>query len=52
MDYEDWIEGLKPVCENNQVTYDIEGIFKQLCEEAERPIVKDKHIGIADDAVV
>ena len=36
MDYEDWIEGLKPVCENNQVTYDIEkGIFKQLCEEAE-----------------
>ena len=53
MDYEDWIEGLKPVCENNQVTYDIEkGIFKQLCEEAERPIVKDNHIGIADDAVV
>lgn len=52
-DYEDWIEGLKPVCENNQVSYDIEkGIFKQLCEEAERPIVKDKHIGIADDAVV
>lgn len=53
MDYEDWIEGLKPVCENNQVTYDIEkGIFKRLCEEAERPIVKDKHIGIADDALV
>lgn len=53
MDYEDWIEGLKPVCENNQVTYNIEkGIFKQLCEDAERPIVKDKHIGIADDAVV
>lgn len=53
MDYEDWIEGLKPICENNQVTYDIEkGIFKQLCEEAERPIVKDKHLGIADDAVV
>ena len=53
MDYEDWIEGLKPVCENNQVTYDIEkGIFKQLCEEAERPIVKDKHIGIAEDASV
>ena len=53
MDYEDWIEGLKPVCENNQVTYNIEkGIFKQLCEEAERPIVKDKHIGIADNAVV
>lgn len=53
MDYEDWIEGLKPVAENNQITYDIEkGIFKQLCDEAERPIVKDKHIGIADDAAV
>lgn len=53
MDYEDWIEGLKPVVENNQVTYDIEkGIFKQLCDEAERPIVKDKHIGIAEDAAV
>ena len=54
MDYEDWIEGLRPsVNENNQVTYEIEnGIFKQLCEEAERPIVKDKHIGIADNAVV
>ena len=53
MDYEDWIEGLKPICENNQVTYDIEkGIFKQLCEEAERPLVKNKHIGIADNAVV
>lgn len=53
MDYEDWIEGLKPVADDNQVTYEIEsGIFKQLCEEAARPIVKDKHIGIADDAVV
>ena len=53
MDYEDWIEGLKPIAENNQITYDIEkGIFKQLCDEAERPIVKDKHIGIADDAAV
>lgn len=53
MDYEDWIEGLKPVVDNNQVTYEIEpGIFKQLCDEAARPIVKDKQIGIADDAVV
>lgn len=54
MDYEDWIEGLRPsVNENNQVTYEIEnGIFKQLCEDAERPIIKDKHIGIADNAVV
>ena len=54
MDYEDWIEGLRPVVnENNQVTYEIEsGIFKKLCEEAERPIVKDKQVGISDHAVV
>lgn len=54
MDYEDWIEGLRPVInENNQVTYEIEnGIFKKLCEEAERPIVKDKNAGIAKDAIV
>ena len=54
LDYEDWIEGLRPVVnENNQVTYEIEsGIFKKLCEEAERPVVNDKQVGIADNAVV
>lgn len=53
MDYEDWMEGLRPVAEDNQVTYEIEnGIFKSLCEEAERPIITDKEIGIAPDAVV
>lgn len=53
MDYEDWIEGLRPIADNNQITYDIEkGIFKKLCEEAERPIITDKEIGIAPDAVV
>lgn len=54
LDYEDWIEGLRPfVNENNQVTYEIEsGIFKKLCEEAERPVVKDKQVGIGDNAVV
>lgn len=39
MDYEDWLEGLRPVLENDQVTYKIEpGIFKRLCTEAERPL--------------
>lgn len=54
LDYEDWIEGLRPVVnENSQVAYEIEsGIFKKLCEEAERPVVKDKQVGIADNAVV
>lgn len=54
LDYEDWIEGLRPVVnENSQVTYEIEsGIFKKLCEDAERPVVKDKQVGISDNAVV
>ena len=54
LDYEDWIEGLRPVVnENSQVTYKIvSGIFKKLCEEAERPVVKDKQVGISDNAVV
>ena len=54
LDYEDWIEGLRPVVnENNQVTYEIEsGIFKKLCEEAERPVNKDKQVDISDNAVI
>lgn len=38
LDYEDWIEGLRPVVdETSQVTYEIEdGVFKRLCEAAER----------------
>lgn len=54
LDYEDWIEGLRPVVnENSQVTYEIEsGIFKKLCEEAERPVDKDKQVDISDNAVI
>lgn len=53
MDYEDWVEGLRPIVDNNAVTYNIEeGLFKRLCEEAERPIIADKNIGISPDAVV
>lgn len=54
LDYEDWIEGLRPVVnESNQVTYEIEsGIFKKLCEEAERPVDKDKQVDISDNAVI
>lgn len=37
MDYEDWVEGLKPVVNKGQVTYKVEsGIFKRICKEAER----------------
>ena len=35
MDYEDFVEGIKPKTVNEQVTYEIEpGIFKTMCENA------------------
>lgn len=35
MDYEDFVEGIKPTTENGQITYDIEnGIFKEMCRKA------------------
>lgn len=53
MDYEDWLEGLSPVVDNGQVTYENKsGIFKKLCEEAERPLSVKKEIEISKDAVV
>lgn len=53
MDYEDWLEGLRPVLENDQVTYRIEsGIFKNLCTEAERPLSAKKDVNISDEAIV
>ena len=53
MDYEDWLEGLRPVLENDQVTYKIEpGIFKRLCTEAERPLSAKKDVTISDEAIV
>ena len=53
MDYEDWLEGLRPVLENDQVTYKIEpGIFKRLCTEAERPLSEKKDVNISDEAIV
>ena len=36
MDYEDFVEGIKPSCDEGQVTYQIQnGIFKAICETAE-----------------
>ena len=53
MDYEDWLEGLRPVLKNDQVTYKIEpGIFKRLCTEAERPLSAKKDVNISDEAIV
>lgn len=43
MDYEDFIEGIKPVNEAGAVRYEIEdGIFKQLCTSARENIINSK----------
>jgi 5-methylcytosine-specific restriction protein B len=53
-DYEDWMEGLRPqLTETHQLQYDIEpGIFKTLCQEAEKPITKNSDIDIDPNAVI
>ena len=36
MDYEDFVEGLKPELQGNQVVYNVEaGIFRRVCEQAQ-----------------
>lgn len=54
LDYEDWIEGLRPVVnESSQVTYEIEnGVFKRLCEAAERSKLVGNQYGINSDSDV
>ena len=54
LDYEDWIEGLRPVVnEASQVTYEIEnGLFKNLCEAAERSKLEGNQYGISSKSDV
>lgn len=54
LDYEDWIEGLRPVVnEASQVTYEIEnGLFKNLCEAAERSKLEGNQYGITSESDV
>ena len=43
MDYEDFIEGLKPKVEEGTITYEVEpGIFKQICEKARTATIKSE----------
>ena len=53
MDYEDFVEGLKPVVENETVRYKVEdGIFKTICEDASKPVIRNNSLDLNDSAVV
>jgi 5-methylcytosine-specific restriction protein B len=53
MDYEDFVEGLRPVLENGVVTYKIvNGVFKTLCENASKPVIKNGDYGISEDPTI
>lgn len=54
MDYEDFVEGLKPfVDENKNVYYDVvDGIFKSICKDAAKPIIRNNSIDLNPDATI
>lgn len=54
MDYEDFVEGLKPfVDENKNVYYDVaDGIFKTLCKDAARPLIQNNSIDLNQAAAI
>lgn len=48
MDYEDFVEGIKPKTENGTVSYEVEdGIFKRICVEGQRHPNKESHKSIS-----
>ncbi len=52
MDYEEFVEGIRPhTNESGTISYDVEsGIFKRICENAQKPIVEENSFKINDDA--
>lgn len=45
MDYEDFVEGIKPITENGIVSYEVEdGVFKKICEEGQKHPNNNSHI--------
>ena len=54
MDYEEFVEGIRPETNGDGiVVYKTEdGVFKQICEEATKPIVEENKLKIRGDATV
>ena len=48
--YEEFIEGIKAITNNGNVTYEVtDGIFKSFCEKAGKPVVSSNSINISPD---
>jgi hypothetical protein len=53
MDYEEFVEGIKSDVDNGQVSYIPKaGIFRRICEEAEKPIIIDAKVGINKNSTI
>lgn len=54
MDYEDFIEGLRPeVDTDGNVQYNVkDGIFKEICEAAAKPVILNNDLNINPDATI
>lgn len=53
MDYEDFVEGLKPEVVDDHIHYTVtDGIFKQLCKNAQVPVVHDPELEIGSNPTI
>ncbi|MGL5785236.1 MAG: AAA family ATPase [Bacteroidales bacterium] len=53
MDYEDFVEGIKPDSATNSITYRvIPGLFKQICEKAKAPIIINNDLKIRNNPTI
>lgn len=54
MDYEDFIEGLRPVTDDSgNIQYEVTpGIFKRICDTAAKPIIHDNQINLGQDPTI
>lgn len=51
--YEEFIEGIKPITKDGNVTYDVvPGVFKEFCDKAGDEVVEDSPISFEDDVTV
>lgn len=53
MDYEEFVEGIKSDIDNGQISYIPKaGIFRNICEEAEKPVIIDANVGFNKNSKV